>query len=786
MKKIIFAIFSLVLIFYLVSCDNEKEPYPFPTDDPVELSAPVLKITNNEVSWEKIDYAYGYIVNLNQKDLELQQETKYKITAEEAGEYVVKVKAISKNLDEYLDSAYSNPVTYTIAAKEAVVLAIPSLKLEGNEVSWEKVDHADAYIVNLNDKDLEEQQETKYKITAEEAGEYVIKVKAISKNQEEYTNSAYSNPVTYTIAAKEPTLLATPLITLKDNIVSWEAVENADAYIVLFNGTALEEQTETAYTIDAKEDGDYEVAVKAISHQSTLYTDSELSEPVVYHYEAPFEKVPATLFVVGDSTLASFSDAYYYPRYGYGTQLSNYFDAAITVKNLALSGRSSKSFITETNYATLKNSLKAGDYLLIGFGHNDEKSDDAARFTDASKPLTDSSSFQYSLYEYYIKLAIEKGAIPILCTPIVRADKNNNYTASNGHITSTGDYAEAIVKLGLEKNVTVVNLRDLTKAKYSSLGYNEAIYYHAMTSGKKEGTDVVVDTNSVDTTHLNIYGAKYVAYLVASELKKTKNILGKYVLAEITEPTKEKDLVKNPSYTFMDYASPNLASYKTQAPSHYKTTTEGWYGTAFGDCGGDPSSSGNGYRAKENAGVFEVGQSGSTSRGKFASAGDGFAFLFQQLSKEKNFEITATAKVIQTASIKQAGFGLMLRDDCYINQSAKTETITSNYLTAGFVTKDASMNALVYRENSTLVNNKNNISSLYAVDDTAEFKIVRLGQSITTTIIYKGVTYTETYYDFDLFSVDTNYMYIGMYATRGTVVEFSNVDLVITGTSQGA
>ena len=466
MKKIIFAFFSLILMFCLVSCDEEKNPVTPPDEDIIVLSAPVLKLTENIVSWEKVDHADGYIVNLNGTDLAEQTATGYTISVSAVGEYIVKVKAISKNHDQYTDSTYSNSVTYTIAAKESEALGVPTLSLEDNVVSWGAIDHADGYIVNLNGTDLEEQTATEYTISASEAGEYIVKVKAISKNLDQYTNSAYSNSITYTISAKEPEVLGVPILSLEGNVVSWEAIEGADGYIVNLNGTDLAEQTETSYTIVAIEDGDYEVKVKAISHHSDLYLDSLESKEVVYHYEAPFEKVPATLFVVGDSTLASFADSYYYPRYGYGTQLTNYFDQAITVNNLALSGRSSKSFITEKNYTQiLKNNLKAGDYLLIGFGHNDEKSDDVARFTDASKPLTDSTSFKYSLYEYYIKLAIDKGATPILCTPIVRADKNNTYTASNGHVTSTGDYAQAIVELGQEKNVTVINLRDLTKKK---------------------------------------------------------------------------------------------------------------------------------------------------------------------------------------------------------------------------------------------------------------------------------------------------------------------------------
>lgn len=674
-----------------------------------------------------------------------------------------------------------------------VQLETPVLKITETKVSWEAIDNADAYVVfnefenedgNKSSKD-QEQTENYYDIILKEKGKYKIQVQAISKNQTKYKDSAVSDSVTYVYKENGVLRLDTPVVILKDNVVSWEAIDNADAYIVKQNGKELEEQTKTSYIIGEEEQGDYEIEVQAISHNTTSFTNSSYSNKVIYHYEEPYELVPATLYVVGDSTLASFSDSYYYPRYGYGTQLSNFFDKKITVNNLALSGRSSKSFISEANYRTLTNSLRSGDFLLIGFGHNDEKSDDNERFTDASKPITDVNSFKYSLYEYYIKLALEKGATPILCTPIVRADKNNNYNAANGHVTSTGDYAQAIVELGEEKDVTVINLRDLTKEKYIELGYNEAIYYHAIVSGKKEGNDIVPDVNSVDGTHLNIYGAKYVAYLVASTLKKSNNILGKYVLSNIIEPTKETDLSSNPNYTFVDYKAPTLTSYNPA--SHFKTTTSGWYGTAFGDCGGSPASAGNGYVATETKeGVFKVGQTASSAKGKFASAGDGFAFLFQQISKEINFEITVDAKVLTSASTNQAAFGLMIRDDCYINQSINKVVITSNYLTAGLVTASQGMNALFYRENSALVTNQNSISEQYQVDDTAQFKITRLGQSITTTIIYKGKTYTETKFDFDLFAVDQGYMYIGMFATRGTVVEFTNVNLTFTGTSQGA
>ena len=69
------------------------------------------------------------------------------------------------------------------------------------------------------------------------------------------------------------------------------------------------------------------------------------------------------LWVIGDSTLSSFNDKYYYPRYGYGTKLAAYLDDAVEVKNIALSGRSSKSYTTEPQYKELTGGMQKGDFL---------------------------------------------------------------------------------------------------------------------------------------------------------------------------------------------------------------------------------------------------------------------------------------------------------------------------------------------------------------------------------------------------------------------------------------
>jgi hypothetical protein len=79
------------------------------------------------------------------------------------------------------------------------------------------------------------------------------------------------------------------------------------------------------------------------------------------------------LYVVGDSTSCIYSSSQY-PRTGWAQILQNYFviDSVIVADN-AQSGRSSKSFYDEGHWAPIKNELRKGDYVIIQFGHNDEK-----------------------------------------------------------------------------------------------------------------------------------------------------------------------------------------------------------------------------------------------------------------------------------------------------------------------------------------------------------------------------------------------------------------------------
>jgi lysophospholipase L1-like esterase len=161
----------------------------------------------------------------------------------------------------------------------------------------------------------------------------------------------------------------------------------------------------------------------------------------------------------------------------------------------AISGRCSKDFITYQNgWNSFKDSISAGDYVIIEFGHNDENKDDTARETFPG------STFEKYL-SIYIDYAISVGAIPILATPIERDEWANNVVEPS-HIKPYGDYPQAIRNLAKSKNIALVDMTNLTTALYQKLG--------------KDSTTKLFVFN--DATHIVENGAIQIANLFVNDI----------------------------------------------------------------------------------------------------------------------------------------------------------------------------------------------------------------------------------------------------------------------------
>lgn len=477
---------------------------------------------------------------------------------------------------------------------------------------------------------------------------------------------------------------------------------------------------------------------------------------------------PVKVFMVGDSTVSSFNDPYYYPRFGYGTKFQEYFDN-VTVVNYALSGRSSKSFLQEMNYRKLKKELSKGDYLIIGFGHNDEKTDNE-RYTSAVGSINDEGSFKNILNEKYIKLAKELKATPILATPIVRRipDESKKYEGSYVHVTKDvdnfkgGDYAQAIRELGAETGVYVIDNTKMTKELYEKIGFEASRKLHAWLNEKP---------TSVDNTHLNAYGAHMVSYMMAKDLQASKCKLGKYVKKELMEPVEVLVLDKNPNFIIPKYRAPD-ANTKTNWP-----TKAPWLGTVFGDCGDalvvKPET--GAYAIDDSTGVVKMrsGIKDGKSCGKIASKSDGIAFYFQMLPADKDFVFSAKAKVQFITKNNQVSFGLMARDDVYIDKY--DNSICSNYVAAGpLKITGEPITSSWQRKDGLLEENKATVSACPQAGEEVKLSITKVGDSYTLVYGNEPPVTIEA----NLKEVDKNNIFVGLYTVRNVEVEFSDVVLV--------
>ena len=207
---------------------------------------------------------------------------------------------------------------------------------------------------------------------------------------------------------------------------------------------------------------------------------------------------PRTLFVAGDSTAATWP-ASVIPKAGWGQALPAFLNPrAITVNNQALSGASSKSFIEAGRLDIIFAAMRPGDWLIISFGHNDEKTDD--RHTDP-----------YTTYQQYLSLYIDgarqRGAHPVLVTPVER----RRFDAAGHATASHGLYPQAMRDLGASAHVPVIDLTALSMALWDSLGVEGTKDYFLWLDA---GENPNFPDGSADNTHFQAHGAIELARIV--------------------------------------------------------------------------------------------------------------------------------------------------------------------------------------------------------------------------------------------------------------------------------
>ncbi|WP_437088424.1 rhamnogalacturonan acetylesterase [Streptomyces sp. enrichment culture] len=208
-----------------------------------------------------------------------------------------------------------------------------------------------------------------------------------------------------------------------------------------------------------------------------------------------------TMHIAGDSTAAQkYADAA--PETGWGMAAPFFLRADLAVANHAVNGRSSKSFVDEGRLDAVLGVVRPGDFLLIQFAHNDEKSEDPARWTEP-----------WTTYQDYLRLYVDgaraRGVRPVLATPVER----RRFDAAGTALPSHGEYPAAMRALAAEEGVALLDVQALSLALWQRLGVEGTKTYFNWTATEQ------------DNTHFNPPGAIEVARLVVRELLRTR-VLG--------------------------------------------------------------------------------------------------------------------------------------------------------------------------------------------------------------------------------------------------------------------
>lgn len=238
------------------------------------------------------------------------------------------------------------------------------------------------------------------------------------------------------------------------------------------------------------------------------------------------EKI-VTVYLIGDSTVADYTlyDEDYmkkrFPMTGWGQVFQQFMTEdslskidglikadSVIVDDRARGGRSTRTFFQEGRWRAIYDTLKENDIVMMQFGHNDAAKNKPERYVDIEG--------YKEFLRLYVTQARQKGAIPIILTPVARNASWENGKLFNVH----GDYPQAAKDVAKELDVLLIDLNQLAIDHFNKKGkeYVSKNYFMNLPAGKYEAYPDGLD----DNTHFQPEGAKAIAQLVFDAMKKLK------------------------------------------------------------------------------------------------------------------------------------------------------------------------------------------------------------------------------------------------------------------------
>jgi lysophospholipase L1-like esterase len=222
-----------------------------------------------------------------------------------------------------------------------------------------------------------------------------------------------------------------------------------------------------------------ELATEKVNWDDKLTLEFNGKNPALRYLEITPVQVP-TLFITGDSTV---SDQPAEPWNSWGQMLPRFFKPDMVVANYAQSGESIASSLGSRRFEKVFSVMKPGDYLLVQFGHNDQKS----KREDAL------STYEANLRNLVARTRALRG-VPILVTSMERK--------SGVAADTLGAYPETVRKVAREEKCAWIDLHAMSRTLYQALGSDLGRAFQ-------------------DGTHHNNYGSYQLAKCVMTGIRKS-------------------------------------------------------------------------------------------------------------------------------------------------------------------------------------------------------------------------------------------------------------------------
>jgi lysophospholipase L1-like esterase len=236
-----------------------------------------------------------------------------------------------------------------------------------------------------------------------------------------------------------------------------------------------------------------------------------------------------TLFLIGDSTVRNSTKG----QVGWGSAIGAFFDSAkITVQNRALGGRSSRSYLREGLWDKVLADVKANDFVIMQFGHNDNGPLDAEKARASLKGNSDEArevtlketgaTETVHSYGWYLRKYIAdtkaKGATPIVCSPIPR-----NMWQDGKVLRANEEHGKWAKEAAEQGGALFIDLNTLIADRYDALGQEKVQPYFT----------------AADHTHTSQAGAELNASCVVKGIRDLNYPLRDCLRSETTTAAQE-------------------------------------------------------------------------------------------------------------------------------------------------------------------------------------------------------------------------------------------------------